>query len=377
LNALSEDRGPDIFSIQNTWLRKYENKIAVLPKTTTLPYEFIQGTLKKEKVTELRTTPTISLRELKTNFVDAVPYDVVIGEDIYGLPLSLDTMVMFYNKELLNNAGIAEAARNWTEFQEQVKRITKQDKKGNILQSGAAIGTSTNIERSSDLLSLLMMQNGTVMADDNGYPKFSQTPATQQDQSFAPGEEALNFYTRFSNPAKEIYTWNDRMPGSLEAFISGQTAFFFGYAYHIPIIKAQAPKLDWAIAKMPQIENAVREINFANYWVETVSKKTKYTDAAWDFVQFAAKAENDIKYLEKTKKPTALRALIARQLDDLELGPFAAEVLTARSWYRGQDALAVESIFREMIDNVVQGKTLSNEAIRIASSKVDQTINKQ
>jgi len=377
LNALSEDRGPDIFSVQNTWLRKYENKIISLPATITLPYQIEKGTIKKEIVTELRTAPTLSLRELKTNFVDAVSYDAVINDQIYGLPLSLDTMALFYNKELLNNAGIPEVAKNWTEFQNQVKMLTKQDKRGEILQAAAAIGTSKNVERSSDLLSLLMMQNGTVMADANGQAKFGEIPASQGDRSFVPGVEALNFYTSFANPAKEIYTWNDRMPGSLEAFISGQVAYFFGYAYHIPIIKAQAPKLNWAVAKMPQIENSPRDINYANYWIETVSKKSKYTDAAWDFLQFAAKAENDKKFLDITRKPTALRSLITGQLEDEELGPFAAQVLTAKSWYRGNDALAAESVFGDMIDAVVSGRSQARDAIGIAVAKVNQTINQQ
>jgi len=377
LNALAEDRGPDLFSLHNTWLRKYQNKLAPLPKTITLPYEVIKGTIKKEKTIELRTSPTLSLRELKNNFVDAIPYDIVINDQIYGLPLALDTMVLFYNKDLLNNAGIPQPPANWTEFREQVKKITKQDRRGNLLQAGAALGTSKNVERSFDLLSLLMMQNGTVMADDYGYPKFGEIPPAQTDKSYVPGEEALSFYTDFANPAKEIYTWNEEMPNSLEAFISGEVAFFFGYSYHIPILKARAPKLNWAITKMPQIEGSPREINYANYWVEVVSKKSQHINEAWDFIQFATKAENALKYLKATGKPTALRSLIPQQLEEIELNPFASQVLTAKSWYRGQNAIAAEKAFNEMIDSVVEGMATPREAIGIAVSKINQTIFKE
>lgn len=382
LEAMAENRGPDIFSIHNTWIRKYQTKIVPLPKTITLPYQYVKGTIKKELITEMRTSPSLSLRALKTDFVDQVSADVILPyqenptkpfEDrIFGLPLAFDTLALFYNRDLLNAAGIPEPPVTWTEFQEQVKRLTKIDKTGKILQAGAAIGTGKNIERASDILSLLMMQNGTQMTDEAGNATFNQIPPGAT-LPVPPGQEALAFYTDFASPYKEVYTWNKEMPNSLEAFITGKTAFFFGYAYHIPQIKARAPKLNFAVAKMPQIAGA-NEVNFANYWVEVVSNKTEHLNEAWDFVQFLAKAENVKNYLEKTKKPTALRSLIATQIEDEDLAPFVAQVLTAKSWYHGKDALATEHAFEEMIEQVVDGLATPEEAIGLAAAKVNQTI---
>jgi ABC-type glycerol-3-phosphate transport system substrate-binding protein len=382
LDAMAENRGPDIFSIHNTWIKKYQTKIVPLPKTITLPYQYVAGTIKKEVVTEMRTTPSLSIRALKNDFVDQVAADVLlpyqedpskpVEERIFGLPLALDTMVLFYNRDMLNAAGIPLPPQTWTEFQEQVKRLTKIDKQGNILQSGAAIGTGKNVERASDILSLLMMQNGTQMTDEAGNATFDAMPPGVT-LSVPPGQEALTFYTDFASPYKEVYTWNAEMPNSLEAFVTGKTAFFFGYSYHIPIIRAQAPKLNFAISRMPQIAGAA-EVNFANYWVEVVSKKTEHLNEAWDFLQFAAKAENVKSYLAKTKKPTALRALISEQIEDIDLSTFASQVLTAKSWYHGKNPEAVENAFVEMIDNVVAGLTTPEEAIGIAAAKVNQTM---
>lgn len=382
LDAMAENRGPDIFSIHNTWIKKYQTKIVPLPKTITLPYQYVAGTIKKEVVTEMRTTPTLSLRALKTDFVDQVAADVLLPyqedptkpfEDrIFGLPLSLDNLALFYNRDLLNAAGIPEPPLTWTEFQEQVKRLTKIDKTGKILQSGAAIGTGKNVERAGDILSLLMMQNGTRMTDEAGNATFNQIPPGATLPA-PPGVEALAFYTDFASPYKEVYTWNKEMPNSLEAFITGKTAFFFGYTYHLPQIKARAPKLNFAVAKAPQIAGGA-EINFANYWVEVVSKKTEHLNEAWDFVQFLVKAENAKNYLAKTKKPTALRALIKEQAEDIDLANFVAQILTAKSWYKGKDALTVERIFEDMIEQVVDGLATLEEAIGLAATKVNQTI---
>jgi multiple sugar transport system substrate-binding protein len=384
LNAFAEDRGPDMFSIPNTWVKEYESKIIPMPKSITLPYQVTTGTIKKETTVEMRTTAAMSLRTIKTDFADQVAKDTILKyqesgqttEDrIFALPLYFDTLALFYNRDILNAAGLPEAPRNWTEFSQAVKKITKIDKQGNILQSAAAIGTAYNVERAPDILSLLMMQNGTAMTNDSGYPTFADIPPGGTMPN-PPGEDALGFYTDFASPYKEVYTWNNTMSQSLEAFTTGRTAFFFGYSYHIPQIKNLAPKLNFAVAKMPQIEGG-QEVNFANYWVETVSKKTKNSNEAWDFLQFAAKADNVQKFLTKTKKPTALRSLIANQIEDLDLSVFASQILTGKSWYRGVDAPAAEKIFEDMIEQIVAGAQTPKEGISWAQGRVSQTMRPQ
>ena len=384
LNALAEDRGPDIFSIHNTWITKYKSKIATLPPTTTLAYPVTQGTIKKEVIPQLRTAKSLSLNEIKNNFVDTVYRDVVKStldaktgkyeEKTYGLPLSVDTLAMYYNKDLFNNAGLAQPPVYWnSEFQQAVKKTTKQDTRGEIIQSGAALGGSNNIERYSDILSVLMMQNGSVMVDDDGGVSFNRIPTTFKDQRYNPGLEALRFYTDFANPAKEVYSWNKNLDDSLILFTQGKLAIMLGYSYHLATILAQAPKLNFAVTRLPQIEGNT-PVNFANYWVETVSSKSKYLNEAWDFIQFATRAEQAKTYLAKAKRPTALRALVNEQIDDNDIGVFAEQVLTAKSWYSGADSATAEKIFAETIDAAVLGQDKIENLINLAASKVEQTM---
>ena len=96
LNALAEDRAPDIISIHNTWIKKYQSKIEPMPEQITMAYPVEKGSIKKEVVPELRTTKSIALKDIKNNFIDTVYKDVVIKKDgkerVYGLPLSVDTL---------------------------------------------------------------------------------------------------------------------------------------------------------------------------------------------------------------------------------------------------------------------------------------------
>ncbi len=375
LNALAEDRGPDILSIHNTWLRKYQNKLVPMPASITMAYPVEQGTVKKEIIPMLKTIKSLSLKELKDTFVDAVYNDVVLDDNqIYGLPLSVDTLALYYNRDLLNNAGITQAPQYWNkDFQQNVKKLTKQDPVKGITQSGIALGGSTNINRYSDILAVLMMQNGAVMMDGKQV-LFNTIPAATKETKYNPGMEALRFYIDFSNPGKEVYSWNDDLSNSMEMFIGGKLAMMFGYAYDLPTIKAQAPKLNFSVSKLPQIEGSPMEVGFANYWVETVSKKSKYPNEAWDFVLFATKADQATSYLASTNKPTALRSLVASQSEDNELGVFAAQVLTAKSWYHGKNVTAAETAIAEMINNARLGTDKILEVINTGAAKVQQTV---
>ncbi|MEK7615457.1 MAG: extracellular solute-binding protein [Patescibacteria group bacterium] len=374
LHAFAEGKGPDIFSIHNTWIGEYENLIQPMPKSVQIGYSETRGSIKKETVYVLKEEPTMSMRTLKSDFVDVVTHDVVrfykanelteAKESIFALPLSVDTLALYYNKDLLNAANIPEPPTTWTQFQEQVPKLTRIGQKDNVIQSGAAIGTSKNVERASDILNLLMLQNGVKLANDNGISTF-----TSKESGGDLAEDAVRFYTDFANPLKQVYTWNGQEPNSFEAFANGKTAFFFGYSYHAPLLKARSPKLNWAITPMPQIEGG-KTVNYANYWVETVAKSSDVSDWAWDFIQFATSKDRVTSYLKKAQKPPARRALINDQLEDETLSTFASQTLTAQSWYLGKNAQVAEQAFLDLIDQALKG-----EDILVGLSKTEVKVN--
>jgi ABC-type glycerol-3-phosphate transport system substrate-binding protein len=387
LNALSEDRGPDVFMIHNTWPVKYLPKILPQPSGVKVAQRVVTGTVRKEVTIQVVDVPTLSPRKMREEFADQVAKDAIRAIDeavppeknkfvdrVVGIPMSVDTIALYYNKDLLNAAGIATPPESWDQFQNQVRSLVRQDALGNIIQAGAGFGTGRNVERASDILSLLMMQNGTEMANENGFPTFDRIPAALRDtRDVAPALQALQFYTDFANPGKDVYTWNAAMPNSLESFISGSSAFFLGYSYHLPTIRARAPKLNLGLTEVPQIADNP-EVNFANYWMWTVSKKTKTPDLAWLFVNTITSPDNATLYLDRAKRPAARRGLLGAQVEDEDIGVFASQVLTAKSWYKGADPRAAEEAMTQLIETVVSGSDTAARALRTARDKVDQTI---
>lgn len=373
IDALAEDRGPDIFSIPNTAVTKYLNKIEAMPTVTNMEQGQVRGTIKKVAYTVTSQIPSLSPRTLRDRFVDQALSDILVDNQVMGLPLALDTMVMYYNKDMLNAAGIPNPATTYQELQDQMAKLTRTDRLGNILQSGIAMGTSKNVPRFADILSLLMMQNGTQMTSSTGEASFNLLPQALAGRTSLPAADALQFYIDFASPTKQVYTWNDAQPNALEAFEQGKVAYFLGYSYHLPIIRAQAPKLNMGISKMMQIPGN-NEVNYANYWLEVVSKKSTNRDAAWNFLQFMTAPDNVKNFLASAKRPTAVRSLIEEQSGDLDLGVFADQLLTARSWYHGTTPEAVDSVFAEMVQAAHDAVKEMPEILNDASTKINQTL---
>ena len=143
----------------------------------------------------------------------------------------------------------------------------------------------------------------------------------------------------------------------------------FNYSHQIPLLRSKAPRLNFAVAPMPQL-NFSQSLNYANYWAPTVSKFSKSGQQAWEFLVFLSSNEGVVSYLNNSGRPTARRELIEQQKNDLDLGVFANQALSAVSWYQ-VDALAVENIMADMIEDVNFGRRSISEALRTAENKIN------
>lgn len=392
LDALASGQSPDIFLIQNSWLPSFENKLSPSPGL-------------------------ITEQEMKSNFVDVVSSDFVSNGKVFALPLSVDSIALYYNKSIFNAVGISSVPKTWPEFNEAVRKITRIDKNGNIVQSGAALGTSKNINRSSDILTLFMMQAGADMPSwKNKTARFDQGIVDSKGEVTKAGEGALNYYTTFSklslqqNIQNPLATWNARMHYSVDAFIEGSTAMMFNYSWQIPVIKSQNQKLDFAVAPVPQFD-LDKPINYSNYWGYAVSKNkmdispdgkslvpmsAAKNDArvheAWQFLKFLTMKNNGsitlvnaitknsksfpisydpaVEYLKKTEKPAARRDIIELQKGDSVLGPFAYGNLIAKTWYQANPS-ANEEIINYAIDAVIRGESNAADALKLMTSRIN------
>ncbi len=344
LDALAARRGPDIYSINNTWLPRYIDKSSPAP----------------DKL--------YTIKEYKDTYVDVLANDLIKDNKIYGTALWVDSLGLYYNKDLLGTAGIATPAKTWLELAQHVRRITRQGATGYFDRSGVAIGTNKNVNRGVDIVYLLMLQAGVVpWSADGSIPQFAN-PVTRAGNSVNPGIEAVNFYTSFSNPNTENYTWNENSDYSVDAFANGRAAYLYGYSYTRGQINSKAPNLNYDVTGVPQYNLSNPSVNYANYFAEVVSNQSEVKDWAWNFLKFATSKEVLDKYYNTDKEPSSRRDLIELQSQDTEIGVFAHANLTAKSFYKA-DEIKFDGIIAEMIDNIVLKGQPVDQALSQAQSK--------
>lgn len=343
LEALAEGRGPDIFVINNTWVEAKRGRLIPAP------------------------IEIINERQVREEFVDVVASDLVRDNLVYALPTSVDTLALYYNNNLFNSAGIAAPPKTWQEFQQDVIKLTQVSRLGVIGQSGAALGTAVNINRAPDILQMLMMQSGLKIIDTSRGER-------RIDIAGDIGERALAFYTDFSNKSKQVYTWDISQDYSIDAFAEGKTAMLFNYSYQIPVVKAKNPRLQFSIARVPQIGGNTTPVTFASYWPFAVSASSRSPQAAWQFVRFLASKPVAETINKAQGVPPARRDAIPDYQTNPVMGVFAEQALTAQSWPR-VDIVATDGIFTTMIDSVATSGAAISDALRSAQDQLQRITN--
>lgn len=339
--ALASGQGPDVFMIGNRDLLSQRNKLLPAPVTT------------------------FSLAQVREFFPTVVEDDFVDGGYVYALPLSIDTLALFYNKDLLDRAALTAPPTTWEELLSIVEPLRSIGSRGEFVRAAAALGgTMQTIATAPDILQLLFMQNGVRMLSEGGAAA-----------AFASGEEvgravnALRYYLQFADAGSAVYTWNESQSPSREAFAAGKVAMILDYQSILGEMRRQSPFLRIGVAPAPQV--TAEAIAFPKYKGLAVSRQSFKGDWAWDFVVHAATNPGD--YLVATGAPPALRNEIARRLGDPELDVFARQALIARSW-RMPAEKNTSAIFDEMLRTVLLGQVEPRIALERAEAKVTQLL---
>ncbi len=344
LNALASGTGPDVFSINNSWLPQYQDKVA--PATSTI----------------------LSFKAYKDSFVDAAVNDFTVNQKVYGVPLYVDSLGLYYNKDILGTAGIATPPKTWSELATDVQKLRRADRTGYFTLSGVAAGTNANINRAVDILYLMMLQKGAMpYTADGTQPTFAES-IQKNGNTLNPGLEGFNFYTSFANPSSINYNWNARSDYSIDAFANGRLAFLYSYSYAADILRQKNPNLNFDVAPVPQPNLDDPAVNFSNYWGEVVSKQSKNSSVAWDFLKFLSSKDSLDKYYAKHKQPSSRKDLIALQIQDPDIGVFANANLTSKSFYR-PDQAKIDNIFGQTIDSVILGGVSTQQALSQAEAQ--------
>lgn len=346
LDGLASGNGPDVLMVLNHALPRYANKIVPAPETI------------------------FPLSRLRNDFPKIVEADFAPQGKIYGIPFSIDTMALIYNRSILDQSAVSPP-ESWEDFEIALQSLTKRDATG-ISFSGAAMGTAENVPYASDILSLLMLQSGVKMTNS----EFTRSTFDSGQE----GPRALEFYTQFANAGSSAYTWNASLPNALDSFGQEKVAMVFGYHETLKDLRAKNPFIDIGVSEMPSPERLItsgKKVNYPRYYAFAVSRQSKSPELAWQFI-LATVGNNEIagSYMLTTKNPPALRSLLILNKDDANIGVFSRQALTSLSWAQIDNTL-VEQLFSSVITSVNEGRETSEDALRRISDELSRAMQKK
>ncbi len=339
-NSFLQKQGPDIFRFHQSWLPVLKEDLVPVPQTV------------------------VDNLGLEKDYFAVIPRTLKIDNQFYAIPLMIDTLALFYNRQLLATAG-EQPPRTWWGMQEVVKKITVKDETGKIKIAGVALGTTNNIDHWSDIVGLMLFQNGVDFKNLEANSKLV--------------EDVLKFYTLFYLRDR---VWDATLPSSTFSFATNKLIFYFAPSWRIFNILETNPNLDFAVVPVPKLpqdpkssnleaiekgEGELSQINWATFWVEGVSKQSPHQKEAWKFLEFLGSQEGLKKFYQAASQVREFGEIypvkgLAQSLKaNPRLVPFIDQAETAFSWYlcsftydSGPNEVMIK-YFADAINNINQG----------------------
>ncbi len=340
LEALASGVGPDMFFLPDNLVLKYSNKIYAIPYAS------------------------YPLASFKNVFAGAGEV-FLTSKGILALPMAIDPLVMYYNRSMLDANNIIYPPTTWSDFVSLVPTLTKKDEGNKIIKSGAALGQFTNVTHAKDIISTLFMQGGnSIVAEKSG--AFYSTLADSLTSNLG---SILKFYTDFTDPTKNVYSWNRSFPSSTDAFSSSDLAFYFGFASELSSLINKNPNQNFLASPFPQIKNASFKLTGAHVLGLVISAFSKNPSTALTAAGLMSNGDFASKLTNALFVPPARRDLLGAKLTDSFFPVFYNSALYAKSWLDPSPKDS-DDIFRSMIDKVLSNSFSPDDAVKDASSKL-------
>jgi len=277
--------------------------------------------------------------------------------------------VMYWNRDIFTSALLAAPPSLWSEFYALAPKITVREQSGNITRSFVSFGEYRNVSNVKELLSVLLMQAGSSIVqrknDELKAALVIQAPTNIEN----PVVTAVRFFTEFSKPNKDSYSWNRSLPQSRSMFEAGDLALYFGFASEYQSIKQKNPHLNFDVAMVPQVSPTATKLTFGRMYGVAIVRASKNQAGALHATTLLSGSSVIGGISALTNLPPVRRDLVSLRPTDPVSSVFYASALIARAWY---DPSPVETnlIFMNMIESVNSGRSNMSEALSVAHNSL-------
>jgi len=283
----------------------------------------------------------------------------------YGVPVSCNELLMFYNKALFKKAGVPVPVPTWTwaDFEKAAQALVK----------AGQVAFDTNFKRhvlTPTVWQAIMNSMGGRLLDDNMKPVFNDKT----------GVDALESHIRFANygpPGCKTHYYQEINEG----FRQGQVAMIWqwGSVYFSVAIDPKSTTLksgDAGIWTLPR--GTAGPAAHRGIWSFGIPKNTPNKMAAWQYVQWATSKQGEKFNAAKVGALPARKSTLTAQQSDqwiaeefkAVLAGFEAISLTKAWRPRMPDEDALQEILAVHHSRAVSGQVSAKQALDDAAKEV-------
>lgn len=230
---------------------------------------------------------------------------------IYGVPFRYDGSGIYYNVDLLKEAGYEEFPGTWDEMVEMSRKLTDDGKYAFAWPLGNQANAVTRLVQQ-------VYSYGGEILDESGTKCLLNSDAGKK----ALGNIVSSIQEGYASKSSAEYD-NTKMR---EAFGQGQLAFNFTGPFDVDTLKADYPELNFKTAVIPG--DGSMGVTTANGWCVAMAANSNHKEEAARFLSYITTPENQARLTDSF--PASRTAMEYEQFSSEYLKPFAEQLNNSR-----------------------------------------------
>lgn len=313
------------------------------------------------------------LRTFRDTYVEGAEI-FALTDGVYGLPVMVDPLVLYWNRDIFSSNGFLAAPKTWEELVSGVvPTLAIKDYNRTVNRAAVALGEYTNVKNAFSIISLLLLQGGSSLVIEESPTRYSVQLNSQVGGGNAgPFDSATAFYSNFSNINNSLYTWNRSLREDKDMFLSEDLALYFGLASEGKDIEVKNPNLSFDVAEVPQGATATTKRTYGAFYAFSIPKAAKNKTASLTVMQRLGAAQNAKTLADGYGMAPVHRSTVVLGSSDVYGRIAYTSAVFARGWLN-PDRDRLDETFTTMLDDVNANRRDVYSATSDAVTRIQQT----
>lgn len=313
------------------------------------------------------------LRTFRDTYVEGAEI-FALTDGVYGLPVMVDPLVLYWNRDIFSSNGFLAAPKTWEELVSGVvPTLAIKDYNRTVNRAAVALGEYTNVKNAFSIISLLLLQGGSSLVIEESPTRYSVQLNSQVGGGNAgPFDSATAFYSNFSNINNSLYTWNRSLREDKDMFLSEDLALYFGLASEGKDIEVKNPNLSFDVAEVPQGATATTKRTYGAFYAFSIPKAAKNKTASLMVMQRLGAAQNAKTLADGYGMAPVHRSTVVLGSSDVYGRIAYTSAVFARGWLN-PDRDRLDETFTTMLDDVNANRRDVYSATSDAVTRIQQT----